>query len=57
MLLDSAEAVLSIFEFNRSLFGFDKRKSITGGTNLTGSVREILRQQEQSCKEYESISR
>ena len=26
MLLDSAEAVLSIFEFNRSLFGFDKKK-------------------------------
>ena len=27
MLLDSAEAVLSIFEFNRSLFGFDAKKS------------------------------
>ena len=26
MLLDSAEAVLSIFGFNRSLFGFDKNK-------------------------------
>ena len=26
MLLDSAEAVLSIFEFNRSLFGFDMKK-------------------------------
>jgi DNA polymerase elongation subunit (family B) len=26
MLLDSAEAVLSIFGFNRSLFGFDKKK-------------------------------
>jgi hypothetical protein len=25
MLLDSAEAVLSIFGFNRSLFGFDKK--------------------------------
>jgi hypothetical protein len=27
MLLDSAEAVLSIFGFNRSLFGFDKKKT------------------------------
>jgi DNA polymerase elongation subunit (family B) len=27
MLLDSAEAVLAIFEFNRSLFGFDKKKN------------------------------
>jgi DNA polymerase elongation subunit (family B) len=27
MLLDSAEAVLSIFGFNRSLFGFDRKKS------------------------------
>jgi len=26
MLLDSAEAVLSIFGFSRSLFGFDKKK-------------------------------
>ena len=26
MLLDSAEAVLSIFRFNRSLFGSDKKK-------------------------------
>ena len=26
MLLDSAEAVLSMFGFNRSLFGFDKKK-------------------------------
>jgi len=26
MLFDSAEAVLSIFGFNRSLFGFDKKK-------------------------------
>jgi hypothetical protein len=27
MLLDSAEVVLSIFGFNRSLFGFDEKKS------------------------------
>jgi hypothetical protein len=27
MLLDSAEAVLSVFGFNRSLFGFDRKKS------------------------------
>ena len=27
MLLDSAEAVLSIFEFSRSLFGFDNKKN------------------------------
>ena len=27
MLLDSAEAVLSVFGFNRSLFGFDKKKN------------------------------
>jgi hypothetical protein len=26
MLLDSAEAVLSLFGFSRSLFGFDKKK-------------------------------
>ena len=27
MLLDSAEAVLSVFGFSRSLFGFDEKKS------------------------------
>jgi hypothetical protein len=27
MLLDSAEAILTVFGFNRSLFGFDKKKS------------------------------
>lgn len=27
MLLDSAEAVLAIFGFNRSLYGFDKKKT------------------------------
>jgi hypothetical protein len=27
MLLDPAEAVLAIFGFNRSLFGFDKKKT------------------------------
>ncbi|MGH9978445.1 MAG: hypothetical protein ACRD8Z_21835 [Nitrososphaeraceae archaeon] len=27
MLLDSAEAVLSIFGFNRSSFGFDKKET------------------------------
>ena len=27
MLLDSAEAVLSVFGFNRSLFGFDRKKA------------------------------
>lgn len=27
MLFDSAEAVLSIFGFNRSLFGFNEKKS------------------------------
>ncbi len=27
MLLDSAEAVLAVFGFSRSLFGFDKKKS------------------------------
>lgn len=27
ILLDAAEAVLSIFGFNRSLFGFDKKKA------------------------------
>jgi DNA polymerase elongation subunit (family B) len=26
MLLDSAEAILSVFGFNRSLFGFDEKK-------------------------------
>jgi hypothetical protein len=27
MLLDSAEAVLSVFGFNRTLFGFDRKKA------------------------------
>lgn len=27
MLLESAEAVLSVFGFNRSLLGFDKKKN------------------------------
>ncbi len=27
VLLDSAEAVLSVFGFNRSLFGFDRKKT------------------------------
>jgi hypothetical protein len=27
MLLDSAEAVLAIFGFNRSLFGYDRKKT------------------------------
>ena len=27
MLLDSAEAVLSVFGFNRSLYGFDRKKA------------------------------
>jgi hypothetical protein len=27
MLLDSAEAILSIFGFDRSVFGFDKKKT------------------------------
>ena len=27
MILDSAEAVLSVFGFNRSLFGFDRKKT------------------------------
>ena len=27
MLLDSAESVLSVFGFDRSLFGFDKKKT------------------------------
>jgi hypothetical protein len=50
MLLDSAEAVLSIFGFSRSIFGFDERKAQLGGIRFIDSVREILRQQEQSCK-------
>jgi hypothetical protein len=28
MLLDSAEAVLSVFGFNRSFFGFEKKKAL-----------------------------
>jgi hypothetical protein len=27
MVLDSSEVVLSVFGFNRSLFGFDKKKT------------------------------
>ena len=29
MLLDSAEAALSVFGFNRSILGFDRKKSYT----------------------------
>jgi hypothetical protein len=42
MPLDSAEAFLSIFGFNRSLFGFDKKKQ-HGGTRFISSVIGILK--------------
>jgi hypothetical protein len=48
MLLDSAEAVLCIFGFNRSLFGFNEKKSVTGGLRFIISVREISIPQKQS---------
>ena len=59
MLLDSAEAVLSIFRFNRSLFGFDKKKR-HWWDELKTNVRKTLRQQEQSYKigiYHESVPR
>ena len=61
MLLDSAEAVLSIFGFNRSLFGFDKRNNI-GGMRFIISVKEILKQQDQNyelrycCQEWQCLA-
>ena len=48
MLLDSAEAVLSVFGFNRSLYGFDRKKPISGGMRFISSVREILNLQNQN---------
>jgi hypothetical protein len=41
MLLDSAEAVLSVFGFNRSLYGFDKKRPTTGGMRFTSNARDI----------------
>jgi hypothetical protein len=43
MLLDSAEAVLSIFGFNRSLFGFDEKQKYQWWN-------EIYRQQERDIE-------
>jgi hypothetical protein len=34
MLLDSAEAVLSVFGFNRSLYGFEKKKGNHWGDEI-----------------------
>ncbi|MGE5661161.1 MAG: hypothetical protein ACM3X1_02830 [Ignavibacteriales bacterium] len=41
MLLGSAEAVLSIFGFSRSLYGFEEATLVRRNTN---NLRETLRQ-------------
>jgi DNA polymerase elongation subunit (family B) len=49
MLLDSAEAVLSIFGFNRTILGSDKKfKHWYDG--CINNMSEILNQQKQNCK-------
>ena len=48
MLLDSAEAVLSVFGFNRSLYGFDKKRPITGGMRFTNNARKTSNLQNQN---------
>jgi len=50
LLLDSAEAVLSVFGFNRVQFGFDRKKSTIGGMKFINNVREILNRQNQNYK-------
>ena len=47
MLLDSAEAVLSVFGFNRTLFGFDRKK----GYHL---YNEIYQQRERDIESAKS---
>ena len=49
MLLDSAEAVCQYLNLIGHYLDLI-RKSVTGGTNLTSSVRKILNHQKQSCK-------
>jgi hypothetical protein len=46
MLLDSAEAVLAVFGFSLSSFGFDKH--IIGGMRYISNVSVILNQRKQS---------
>ena len=40
MLLDSAEAVLSVFGFNRSLFGFDRKKAYHWWNEIISTTQE-----------------
>jgi hypothetical protein len=47
MFLDSAEAVLSIFGFNRSLYGYVK-KNVGSGMRFINNVKETLYQLKQS---------
>jgi DNA polymerase elongation subunit (family B) len=51
ILLDSAESVLSVFGFSRHYLDLTKRKAASGGMRYISNVREILKQQEQSCRE------
>ncbi len=46
--LDSAEAVLSVFGFNRSLYGFDKKRPTTGGMRFTSNARKTSNLQNQN---------
>lgn len=48
MLLDSAEAVVSVFGFNRSLYGFDKKSATTGGMRFTNNARKTSNLQNQN---------
>lgn len=50
MLLDSPEAVLSVFGFSRSFYGFKKKKTTIDGMKYTNNVSKILSQQKWSYK-------
>jgi hypothetical protein len=45
MLLDSAEAVLSVFGYSRSLYGFDKKKAYHWWDEIYQQREGILNQQ------------
>jgi len=47
MLLDSAEAVLSVFGFSRSLYGFDKKKAYHWWDEIYQQREGILNQQKE----------
>ena len=48
MLLVSAEAVLSVFGFNRSLYDLIKKRPTTGGMRFTNNARKTSNLQNQN---------